>query len=234
MPRRIVIGDIHGCLRTFRQLLEDRIQLSYDDSVYLVGDLIDRGPDSKGVMDYVMALSEQNYRVKTIRGNHEEMMLTSVTGDRYMDNWIYNGAEACLHSFGIDMFSSPYRELPAMIPVRYRDFAGTTEYFMELEDVFIVHAGFNFRLADPFTDTNSMIWSRDMLYNREKAGGKKIIHGHTPVSLDMICKAVSDENSRLINLDGGCVYKAYSGLGNLVGIDLDSLELFIQKNIDMD
>jgi serine/threonine protein phosphatase 1 len=77
-----------------------------------------------------------------------------------------------------------------------------------------------------------MIWSRDMLYDPGKAKGKKIIHGHTPVSLKSIVSDVSDENTRLINIDGGCVYTWYPGLGNLVGIDLDSRELFIQANID--
>jgi len=234
MHRRIVIGDIHGCLRTFRQLLEDKIHLSHDDILYLLGDLIDRGPDSKGVMDYVMSLSDQNYRVHTIRGNHEEMMLTADKGERYMYNWIYNGAEATFNSFGIDMYSCLLSELPAMIPTRYLDFARSTGYFAELEDVLIVHAGFNFLIDDPFTDTNAMIWSRDMLYNRDKAGGRNIIHGHTPVSLEMIHAAVADKNCNLINLDGGCVYTDFAELGNLVGLDLDSRKLFIQQNIDMD
>lgn len=234
MPRRIVIGDIHGCLKTFRHLLEDKIQLSGDDILYLVGDLIDRGPDSKGVLDYIMALSDDNYRIHTIRGNHEEMMLASINDERYLVNWMDNGAEASLLSFGIDLDLSDYLELQGRIATRYLDFASRLDYFMELEDVFIVHAGFNFRLEDPFTDTLSMIWSRDMLYDPGKAKGKKIIHGHTPVSLESIVADVSDENTRLINIDGGCVYTCYQGLGNLVGIDLDSRELFIQANIDLE
>jgi serine/threonine protein phosphatase 1 len=234
MPRRLVIGDVHGCLKTFRTLLEDRIHLTRKDTLFLVGDLIDRGPDSNGVMDYVMNLSEDNYRVQTIRGNHEEMMLAAVSDQMNLPVWIYNGAEASLHSFGTDTDHYPDTPLPDLIPRRYLDFAGRLDYFIELEDVFIVHAGFNFSLDDPFRDTQSMIWSREMLYDPVKARGKKIIHGHTPVPLEMIYSSVSGKNSELINIDGGCVYSGYSGLGNLVGIDLDSRELFIQANIDPD
>jgi len=70
--RQIAISDIHGCARTFQALL-DKIQLSTNDQLYLLGDYIDRGPDSKGVIDTILGLINAGYRVQTLMGNHEKM-----------------------------------------------------------------------------------------------------------------------------------------------------------------
>ncbi len=233
MTRQIVIGDIHGCLRTFRRLLEDMIALVPEDELFLVGDLIDRGPDSKGVMDYVLELMNTGYKITTIRGNHEEMLLESAGDERFLVTWMYNGAEATIRSFGVDYDLDTARNVTEYVDQRYFDFLNSLEYFIELEDYLIVHAGFDFRKKDPFSDTHSMIWSRGMLYDAGKARGKRIVHGHTPVSVDQIRQSIEDDSNFLINIDGGCVYPYYTDLGNLVGINLGNQELFIQKNCEV-
>ena len=233
MARQIVIGDIHGCLSTFKCLLEDRVSLVPEDELFLVGDLIDRGPDSKGVMDYVMELMNAGFKITTIRGNHEDMLLESARDERFLVTWMYNGAEATIRSFGVDFDLETERNVSGYIEERYFDFLNGLEYFIELEDYFIVHAGFNFRSTDPFSNTHAMIWSRSMRYDAGKAKGKRIIHGHTPVSLDEIRHSLDDDSNSLINIDGGCVYSYYPDLGNLVGIDLENRELFIQKNCEV-
>ena len=73
--RRIVVGDIHGCSQTFRSLAEEEIRLAGNDILYLLGDYVDRGPDSKGVLDYIMDLMQGGYDVRPLRGNHEEDLL---------------------------------------------------------------------------------------------------------------------------------------------------------------
>jgi serine/threonine protein phosphatase 1 len=233
MARRIVIGDVHGCLRTFRRLVEDRISLSQEDELFLVGDLIDRGPDSKGVIDYVLELMNKGHQVTTIRGNHEEMLLETAGDERFLATWLYNGAEATIRSFGMDFDLETAGHVDQYVGERYFDFLNGLGYYIELEDYFIVHAGFNFGITDPLSDTQAMIWSRDMSYDREKAQGKRVIHGHTPVTLEEIRHVVYEGSEPLVNIDAGCVYLYYPGLGNLVGIDLDERELFIQKNCEV-
>lgn len=233
MPRRFAIGDIHGCLKTFRKLVEDVIRLTPDDVLFQVGDFIDRGPDSKGVLDYVSKLSKKGYRIRPVRGNHEEMLLESLTDPGVIMSWMYNGAEATLESFGLDLGTFITSDQVHLIPKKYIRQIEDFPYYIELDDYLIVHAAFNFYMDDPFADNHAMIWSRDTMYDPVKAGFRRIIHGHTPISVDEIRAMIRDPGNGLINIDAGCVYTSYPDLGNLVAFDLDSRELFVQRNIDV-
>jgi serine/threonine protein phosphatase 1 len=232
MSRRFVIGDIHGCLKTLRKLIEVKISLTREDSIYFVGDFIDRGPDSKGVLDYISRLISEGYRISSVRGNHEEMLLETLSDPKFLANWVYNGAEMTLYSFGLDPGIFLTIETVYRIPEEYIHQIEELPYFIELEDYLIVHAGFNFYMDDPFQDHHAMIWTRDMMYDPDKANHRFVIHGHTPVSVDDIRQMIADSNPGLINIDAGCVYTEYPGLGNLVAFDLDSRELVVQKNIE--
>ena len=70
IPRIIAIADVHGCNRTFGQLLIEKVRLNKIDTLYLLGDFIDRGPDSKGVLDTILELLCDDYDVRPILGNH--------------------------------------------------------------------------------------------------------------------------------------------------------------------
>jgi serine/threonine protein phosphatase 1 len=65
MARRLVIADIHGCAKTFKALVE-KIGLTHEDTLYLLGDYIDRGPDNCGVIDYIIHLQSNNYNIKPL------------------------------------------------------------------------------------------------------------------------------------------------------------------------
>jgi serine/threonine protein phosphatase 1 len=232
MSRRLVIGDIHGCSKTLRELLKKKIRISREDQLYFLGDYIDRGPDSKGVLDYLIELKEDGYQTLFIRGNHEEMLIESLSSDTYFHPWIYNGGGATLKSFGLSQ--EEYLKLPGdeKLPAKYMEFLSHTTYYIELEKCFIVHAGFNFHDDNPFHDMDAMIWSRNMDYDRYKAKGKPVVHGHTPTSLDSIRMTLFSPERTLINLDAGCVYTDYADMGYLVGLDIDSMQLFVQGNIE--
>ncbi len=75
MREHWVIPDIHGCVKTLRSLIEDMIKPSKHDWLYFLGDYIDRGPDSKGVIDYLMYLQQEDYNIRTLMGNHEDYLL---------------------------------------------------------------------------------------------------------------------------------------------------------------
>ena len=95
--RRFAISDIHGCRATFEKMLTEVLQLQKEDTLYLLGDYIDRGPDSRGVIDHIWALQKEGYQVHCLRGNHEQMLLDEVDKDGF---W-YKGNRATLDSFQI-------------------------------------------------------------------------------------------------------------------------------------
>ena len=218
--RRFVIPDIHGCGRTFRHLIQ-RLRLSQEDSLYLLGDLIDRGPRSKDVIDIILHLREEGYSVQCVRGNHEEMLLDACRDLGVFRLWMLNGGDATLASFGIEgacEFPAPY----------LRFFAGLPPYIL-LDDFVLVHAGLDFSSANPFSNTEAMLWSRSCEVDRARIGGRRVVCGHTPQSVESIRQSLASDR---IMLDNGCVYSQAEGLGHLTALELDSLILYVQKNID--
>lgn len=230
--RQFAIGDIHGCLKTFRYLVEEVIQLNPDDHLYLLGDYIDRGPDGKGVLDYIMNLLENGYKVIPVLGNHEEMLLKAQLGYDQLMTWLFNGGKTTLKSFGIeDPPVSTYRVI-LNIPEKYKIFLRNMKIYVKTEQFIFVHAGIDFSVDKPFLDKHSMLWTRSPVIDKEKLDGKRIIHGHNAISLSQIKKMVEDPETVSICVDGGCCYKDRIGLGNLVGINLETNELVWKENIE--
>ncbi len=221
-PRRFVIPDIHGCARTFRCMLENIIHFGKDDRLYVLGDMIDRGPRSKEVLDTILRLRSDGYHVHPLRGNHEEMFLQSCRDRGYFRVWMLNGGRATLDSFGI--------EDGCDVPLPYRQFISGLPYFIGLPDFVLVHGSLNFQIPDPFADTEAILWSRNTTVNRQLIGGRRVIGGHTPVSRDEIRYCLSSDR---ITLDNGCVYKREQGLGSLAALELNSMALYFLENIDM-
>lgn len=216
MSLRYVISDIHGCNKTLRALILDRISLSKHDQLYLLGDYVDRGPDSKGVLDFIMELKEKGIDLRIIRGNHDQLMLDSLSEIRNYQNWLFNGAENTLRSFK--------KENPSDIPQKYFDFIHAMEYYVELEDAYLVHAGFNFKSRNVFEDVEAMMNIRKMSIDNNIVRHKKIIHGHTPQPLSEIRKSV-DSGWQEINIDNGCVFGQVEGYGCLVALELNEMKL---------
>jgi serine/threonine protein phosphatase 1 len=161
-PKRFVIGDVHGCARTLEALLR-QLPLEKGDALYFLGDYIDRGPDSKGVVDIIFGLQQEGYAVTTLRGNHEQLMLDSVSSPAKRLTWLRNGGTTALASFG----ARDYGELEAP----YRTFFDRLDYWAETDGHVLVHAGFNFEGTDPFSDKEAMLWLRDYIVDRSRLGG---------------------------------------------------------------
>ena len=107
------------------------------------------------------------------------------------------------------------------------------EFFIELDKYILVHAGLNFNIPNPFEDVNSMMWVRDFKVDIDKTGGKKIIHGHVPVEYSLIENLIRSNNYNFIALDNGVYYKSSrDGFGNLMALNIDTMELLAQPNID--
>jgi len=220
--RRFVIPDIHGCALTFHRLLVDIIRIEKGDGIYLLGDTIDRGPRSKEVIDAIRQFQVDGYDLQALRGNHEEMLLKSCQDRSCFYLWMLNGGHATLKSFGV--------EDGCDIPWPYRQFMESFPYFIELEDFILVHGGLNFTVPDPLADRESMLWSRTREVVKGLIGGRRVIGGHTPLKREDIRKSLATDH---IMLDNGCVYKGEPGMGSLTALELNSMSLFFQDNIDV-
>lgn len=221
IQRRFAIPDIHGCARTFAALLFDALRIKMSDTIYLLGDFTDRGPRSREVIDLIWELQDRGFKIHPIRGNHDEMLLQSCTSLDHLRLWMLNGGRATLESFGV--------EGPCEIPAAYRKFLSSLPCFLELEDFILVHAGLNFQVADPFSDREAMLWTRSVETEPARIGYRKVVSGHTPVTREAIKRSLSTGH---ILLDNGCVYSAAPELGTLAALELNTLSLYFQANLD--
>jgi serine/threonine protein phosphatase 1 len=97
-PRVLAIGDIHGCATALAALV-DGLKARADDVVVMLGDAIDRGPDSRGVLEQLLALRERCQLISIV-GNHEQMMLEALDGAIPVQDWLYHGGAETLDSYG--------------------------------------------------------------------------------------------------------------------------------------
>jgi serine/threonine protein phosphatase 1 len=238
MIKKWVIPDIHGNSRTLQALIEDQIKPSHQDTLYFLGDYIDRGNDSKGVIDYIMGLTEDDYTIRTLRGNHEDYLLRTYDNETVRKNmlgisfrnqlkkeWFKYGGKETLQSFNV----SDVHE----IPEKYINWMRKLEFSIMLDSFILVHAGLNFGIDNPFEDLHSMLWIKEFKVDREKTGGRKVVHGHVPVSLEFIQLLKSGDQFDYIDLDNGIYMTGKEGFGNLVALELTSLDLKVQPNVDL-
>lgn len=205
--RLFAIGDIHGCYKQLRTIIEEKIKALRDDKIVLLGDYIDRGPEIRQTVDYIMRLREDGFNLVTLRGNHEMIMLDAIdTGD--FSTWFWNGGESTHRSLGIHQTGT--------LDYRYRSFFEDLLWYHEDGKYLFVHAGFND--SDPFSDRNAMIWTRNETYTNPLLTDKIIVHGHTPITVKQCIERATGRN-HVINIDTGCVYDD-PGYGTLTAIEL--------------
>lgn len=217
MKRLIAIGDIHGCFDSLKELVESKIQLDKNDKLILLGDYIDRGDNSKEVIDYIIYLQEKDYNIIPLIGNHELLLLETFENEKNKPKWIQNGGGETLKSLGIDSIKD--------ISLKYVDFIKKLRNYYSIENFLFVHAGFNDKILNPFEDTYSMVWESKFKYLNPVLTEKIIIHGHRPITFENCVKQIN-ENMQVINIDTGCVYKDKVGFGKLTSIELYSKKLF--------
>jgi serine/threonine protein phosphatase 1 len=215
--RLFAIGDIHGCFNTFQTLLEQKIQISEGDRFILLGDYLDRGIQSKEVIDYIIGLKEKGVDIVPLLGNHESMLLDAYNNEGLTSKWIQNGGSETLKSFNLTSLKN--------IEPKYIEFFKGLFYYFAFEEYLFVHAGFNDSDINPFADKYSMIWLCKQTYENPLLMNKIIIHGHRPITVD-VCKEIVHSNKNVINLDTGCVYSNMTGYGTLTAIELNTRTLY--------
>lgn len=207
----LVIGDIHGMLTKFKLLLAEA-KPTKDDTIVILGDVIDRGDDSKGVIDLILKLQAKGYNVITLMGNHEEMYMNCLDAESrnlpenelndFLGPYIWNGGAATLRSFD---FKPPSK--------KYMDFFISMPLYHETEDYIFVHAGLKAGVPLEKQKSEDLLWIReDFIYSKHDFG-KLVIFGHTPFDKPFF------KHNRL-GIDTGAVFKG----GKLTGVILPDME----------
>lgn len=221
---RYVIGDIHGGSQTLQALL-DQISPRHGDRIYLLGDYIDRGPDSKGVLDIIIGMQEAGYDIRPIRGNHEDMLIRNLANDHdlYSCHWMAGWGAKTLFNFGIKQ--------PEDLPLRYRKFLAGLPYYYEEGEFILVHAGVDLGYDDPVNDTpvEHMAWGSTVIPEKDERQQRRVICGHRVKTLNEINRSLSQQ---VICLDNGAFTNQQPAHGNLVALNLETMKLTMQPWID--
>lgn len=188
--RYYVIGDIHGRLDLFDALVEAieadiAEQPDADVTIVLLGDLIDRGPESAGVIERARQW-QQTRSVRILAGNHEEMFLESFEDIEVLRHFLKHGGRETILSFGLPV--KEYRaldleelsdRLPQIVPDETRQYVAGFEEMIEAGDYLFVHAGINPELDIESQKRSDLLWIRERFLRHKGPFPKVVVHGHT-------------------------------------------------------
>jgi serine/threonine protein phosphatase 1 len=227
--RIVVVGDLHGYRDPLLRLLE-KISLGDGDLVVFIGDYVDRGPDSKVLVDTLIEFAADHEHTVFLKGNHEDMLLGAIGMPAVIQDirtWFHNGGVQTLASYGAEegeIFALPGVWDPdernartrSLLPESHVVFFSNLELYVETENYFICHAG-----VSPFTGIEEgkknifdLLWTRDHLYADAPEWEKTVVCGHTPQREVLV-------REKLICIDTGLYY-----YGKLSAIDLLSGKIF--------
>jgi serine/threonine protein phosphatase 1 len=231
--RVYVIGDIHGRLDLLDDLLD---QIREDNakrdpcSVELVflGDLIDRGPDSAGVVRRAMVKPAWADRVVALKGNHEDAMLEALDGNFEMARtWLGVGGQAALQSWGLDFgllengtIEDVIVAARAVVPAAERSWLCRMRTSYQIGGYYFAHAGIRPKVSFDKQTAQDLLWIREDFLNSRNDHGMIIVHGHS-ISADV------EVMKNRIGIDTGA-YKT----GKLTSLCLQGYSRwFLQTNI---
>ncbi len=214
--RVYAIGDIHGRLDLLKMLLDlitehEAARPSTCPVLIFMGDYIDRGPDSRGVIDLLVHGLPQRFEQVFLRGNHEDMMLRIFNHPEHFDVWAMNGGLATARSYGVEFDVEDYgatdvryiiSRLDVALPRSHRKFLEKLRISVELGDYFFVHAGVRPGVPLGRQAESDCLFIRDEFLAFRGNFGKVIVHGHTPVSAPEILP-------NRINIDTGAVFTGH-------------------------
>jgi len=167
----LILGDIHGCDRALAAVLELAAPEA-SDHLICVGDLIDRGPSTRAVLDRLLDIRSR-VRLSVVRGNHEEMFFDALTGGPWSGAWWSHGGEEMLESYGPGTSLSD-------VPPEHVEFLRESVDYVELATCFVTHAAPAPSLPIPSLHAHGLRWRRIDPHDAPHESGKTIICGHTP------------------------------------------------------
>jgi serine/threonine protein phosphatase 1 len=195
-PLTYAVGDIHGSLMKLRRLITGCTEHAEGRPARFVflGDYIDRGPESAGVIDYLIALQGRlPGGVVALKGNHEAIALEVFDGTAPEDFWLSQGGEETLASYGV--------AAPQLLPRAHIDWMRALPLRYDDGSRFFVHAGIDPERPLGEQNERDLIWIREPFLSDRRDHGRLIVHGHTPVAA-----RTPDLRSNRLNIDTGAVY----------------------------
>jgi serine/threonine protein phosphatase 1 len=198
--RLFAIGDVHGCAREL-ELLLGALTLKPNDVLLYVGDYIDRGPDSRAVIDLVLACRRETAaQTVCLKGNHEDMALAHLgRPGHWGEAWMRNGGNVALESYGIDP-ELPGAEVAERLPPSHLAFLEELASHHRWRDYLFVHAGIRPEVRWEEQRPEDLLWIREEFLDHPHGLDETVIFGHTPhrrVVVDLPYK---------IGIDTGCIY----------------------------
>ena len=202
--RVYAIGDVHGCadkLLALHALIRADLGANPTSGATVIhlGDYIDRGPDSGGVIEAVLAFDA--CRTVNLRGNHEATLLDALDGDApSATDWMYYGGSQALLSWGLAEHA-PRESWAAGIPAHHIAFMRGLRFQHRIGPYFFAHAGVRPGVPLARQTPDDLMRIRNTFLDSEADHGAIIVHGHTPVR-----ERVADLRANRINLDTGAVF----------------------------
>jgi serine/threonine protein phosphatase 1 len=196
MPITYAIGDIHGSLDKLKSLIAACRQDAAGREMILVfiGDYIDRGPESAGVVRFVLSLQqEMRERIITLKGNHEAWALAILDGEMPLGPWLLNGGAATLESYGVGDVED--------LPRAHLDWMRSLQLTYDDGRRFFVHAGVDPQRPLGAQEESVLLWIREPFLDDERDYGRLVVHGHTPLPAGK-----PDLRHNRLNLDTAAVF----------------------------
>ncbi|MEM6415349.1 MAG: metallophosphoesterase [Pseudomonadota bacterium] len=195
--RCYVIGDVHGrfdlldtLIKSIAADIEERNKNGdmLQTEIVFLGDLIDRGPQSKDVVEFVRQLRVENGRTHLIMGNHEEMLLKGLYSDaRLLNDWLRHGGAACAASYGLapqkllgQSAQTIQKRLRDTIPESHRNFLRHAVQSVIFGNFFLTHAGVRPEIPINKQSGKDLRWIRNEFLESTADHGFVIVHGHSP------------------------------------------------------
>ena len=222
--RIYAIGDVHGHLelltemheRIATEIMRDRTE---DWRIVHLGDLVDRGPDSRGVIEYLMAATARDSRNIVLTGNHDVGFLDFLAAPDPDGLFVRHGGSETAWSYGVVLrtndaggLRASHSELARAVPDSHRQFLRALPYSVSFGDFFFCHAGIRPGIALDRQDPQDLIWIRNEFLNYPKLHPKVVVHGHTP-------QAEAEVLANRVNVDTGVYYS-----GALTALVIDDAE----------
>lgn len=225
------VGDIHGhldLLRGVHDLIAADMARHGPAPVVHVGDLVDRGPDSRGVIDFLIEGIDRGEDWTVLRGNHDRMFARFLRdpnevepGLRAEFSWLHPriGGSATLASYGVHApgdrpLEAVHADAVAVVPESHRAFLGNLANWRQIGEVLFVHAGIRPGIALEEQTETDMLWIRDPFLMATQSHGPLVVHGHTAID------APTHYGNR-VNIDSSAAYG-----GPLTAIVLDDGAVF--------